>query len=346
MCSRQTSSDPLGDRSFNKKAVALISGGLDSALAIHLITKQGIEVTALHFISFFTQGDPRADDSSVSVTARQLGVPLIFRERGDDFLDIVRNPRYGHGKHMNPCIDCRIYSLVKAKEVMHEIGASFLVTGEVVGQRPMSQRRDTMRLIEKRAGCEGILVRPLSARILPPTLPEETGILDREQLLDIAGRGRKAQLQLAAEIGLEGYSPPAGGCLLTEKVYSDRLKDLLQDMEEVDQRALSLLTTGRHIRLRPGLKIVVGRNQDDNERILRLSKGRSLIVPNDFPGPAVAVHGDPSSEEERLIASIIRRYARESTRGERIHIRDASGKEREIVVKEVASHEWISDNMI
>lgn len=346
MSSQPTYSNPDCVNTLNRKAVALISGGLDSALAIQLIKSQGIEITALHFLSFFTQGDPTADDSPVSLIARQLEVPLIFRERGDDFLDIVRNPRYGHGKNINPCIDCRIYSLIKAKEVMHEIGASFLVTGEVVGQRPMSQRRDTMRLIEKRSGCEGILVRPLSAKILAPTLPEQAGILDREKLLDVAGRGRKVQLGLAAEIGLEGFSPPAGGCLLTEKVYSDRLRDLLDDEQDVARRELSLLATGRHIRVRPGLKIVVGRNKDENDRIQQLSEGGLLFFPSGFPGPVVAVQGSPSPEEERLIGSIIRRYARESARGEEIGIRDRFGEEREIVVTEVASPEWISDKMI
>lgn len=346
MSSQPTSSNLNSERTFNRSAVALISGGLDSALAIHLVKSQGIHITALHFISFFSQRDPMADDSPVRVVARQLDVPVIFRDRGDDFLDVIRHPRYGHGKNINPCIDCRIYSLIKAREVMHELGASFLVTGEVVGQRPMSQRKNTMRLIEKQSGCEGILVRPLSARLLEPTLPERAGILDREKLLDVAGRGRKVQLSLAAELGLKGFSPPAGGCLLTEKVYSDRLKDLLDDKEDLEREELGLLAVGRHIRVRPGLKLVVGRNKDENERIRRLSTVGFLFFPTDFPGPITLALGQPSHEEEHLIGGIIRRYSKEATRGEHIGIRDSSGEVREIAVSEVAQPEWILDHMV
>jgi tRNA-specific 2-thiouridylase len=331
---------------LNKRAVALISGGLDSALAIHLVKKQGIEVTGLHFTSFFSPVDPRSEDSPITVTAGQLDIPVLYRPKGDDFIQLLRNPRYGYGKNLNPCIDCRIYTFVKAKTVMREIGASFIVTGEVVGQRPMSQRRNTMRLIEKQSGCDGIVLRPLSAKILPPTLPEQAGIIDRDQLLDVAGRGRKVQLRLARELGLTGYSPPAGGCLLTDQNFSRRLKDLLDDREDVRAEDLALLAIGRHLRLRPGLKIVVGRREAENDRLEELADAGTLFYPVDFPGPVVLAQGRPEPAEEQRIGSIIRRYSREADRGDWIGIRNNSAEERRIRVAEVAQDEWISDHMI
>jgi len=331
---------------MNKKAVALLSGGLDSALAIHLVQRQGVEIAALHLPSFFSPLDTDDENSPVRLLARQLGVPLLLREKGDDFLDIIRNPRYGHGKNLNPCIDCRIYSFIKAKQVMDEVGASFIVTGEVVGQRPMSQRRDALRLIEKQADCRGIILRPLSAQVLPSTRPEEEGVVDRQELLGISGRGRKTQLRLADELGLSGYSPPAGGCLLTDKGFSQRVRDLLSEEMEVHKRDLALLRVGRHIRLRPQLKIIVGRNQSDNQRLESLSGGRTIFNPVDFPGPLVLVHGDPNAEEESLIASVLRRYARESSRGEWIEVRNPAGGSRKIRVEHAADDSWIQEHLL
>lgn len=323
-----------------------MSGGLDSILAVHLVLGQGVDVTGLHFTSFFSPVDAESEGSPVTLTARQVGIPVIFRPRGDDFLDIIRNPRYGHGKNLNPCVDCRIYSFVKAKEVMEEIGASFIVTGEVVGQRPMSQRRNTIRLIEKQAGCDGIILRPLSAKLLPPSFPEQAGIVDREQLLDVAGRGRKVQLRLADELGLTGYSQPAGGCLLTDKGFSNRLGDLLDDMKDLSPEDLQLLGVGRHIRLRPGLKIVVGRRQAENERLRELESAGILFEPVGFPGPTALAMGRPDPQEENLIGSVLRRYSRVSARGTTIAVRDPGAGERRIRVTDVADEEWIATRMI
>jgi len=327
-------------------AVALLSGGLDSALAIHLVQRQGIEITALHFSSFFSPLDPTEQDSPVQVLARGLGVPLVLMPKGDDFLQIIRNPRYGLGKNMNPCIDCRIYTFVKAKELMEKIGASFIVTGEVAGQRPMSQRKHTMRLIDKSSGCDGIVVRPLSAKVLPVTIPENQGLIDREQLLGVTGRGRKVQLEMAEQMGLTGYSPPAGGCLLTDPGFSRRLKDLLDDRTDVSKSDLLLLRMGRHIRLRPGLKIVVGRNEEENNRILDFAADTTLFAPKDFPGPFILALGDLEPSEEIIIGSVLRRYVKESSRGESIAIRYPNGADRVVSVTEVAQNDWISDHMI
>jgi hypothetical protein len=323
-----------------------LSGGLDSALAIHLVKRQGIEITALHFPSFFSPLDPDSKDDPVKLLARQLDVPLVLQPKGKDFIDIIRNPRYGHGKNLNPCIDCRIYTFVKAKEFMEGIGASFIVTGEVSGQRPMSQRKQTLKMIEKQAGCAGIILRPLSAHALEPTRPELEGVVDRTQLLGVTGRGRKIQLHLAEELGLQGYSPPAGGCLLTDRGFSQRLRDLLGEKSEVNEQELNLLRVGRHIRVRPGLKIVVGRNQADNQRLEELGSGNSLFRPVEFPGPVVLVDGSPNPEEELLIAGVVGRYARESTRGEWVEARDPAGETHRIRLQQLTDNDWIQEHLL
>jgi tRNA-uridine 2-sulfurtransferase len=336
----------LEERPLTRKAVALLSGGLDSALAIYLVKRQGIEITALHFPSFFSPLDPESEDAPVKLLARQLDVPLVLQPKGNDFIDIIRNPRYGHGKNLNPCIDCRIYSFIKAREFMESIGASFIVTGEVAGQRPMSQRRETMKLIEKRAGCAGIVLRPLSAHALAPTRPEEAGVVDRTQLLSVTGRGRKTQLHMAEELGLYGYSPPAGGCLLTDRGFSERVRDLLAEKDEVNEEELNLLRVGRHIRVRPGLKIIVGRNQSDNQRLEELSRGSVVFHPVDFPGPVVLADGCPDPEEDLLIAGVVSRYARESSRGEWVEARCPTGGARRIRVRHLTGNDWIQEHLL
>jgi len=332
--------------SVKKKAVALMSGGLDSALAVHLVKQQGIEVTAVHFTSFFSTTDPSDENWPVGKLAQQLGVPVVLRPKGRDFLDLIRNPRYGHGKNINPCIDCRIYTFIKAKAFMEEIGASFMVTGEVVGQRPMSQRRHTIRLIEKQAECDGIVLRPLSARTLERTLPELDGTVDRDRLLNVAGRGRKVQLALAQQLGLTGYSPPAGGCLLTDRVFAGRLADLLRHTLEPSQPELDLLRFGRHMRLHEGLRIVVGRKQDENDRLDDLSNAGVLFYPLDFPGPSILAIGRPTPEEESIIGGVVRRYSKESYRQGQIAAREPSGRERIVAVHHIADDPWISSHMI
>ncbi len=343
---QKSSLDGSERRTLNKKALALLSGGLDSALAIHLVTKQGIEVIGVHFSSFFSPIQGEDDGSPVLLTARQLGIPVEFARKGDDFLEIIKNPQHGRGKNINPCIDCRIYTLKKTMELMDEHGASFLVTGEVVGQRPMSQRKETMRMIEKRANASGLIVRPLSAKILPPTLPEEHGILDREQLLDIAGRGRKRQLALAHEIGLTGYSTPAGGCLLTDQTFSRRLKDLIDHGLDLNPGTLALLKTGRHIRISEKLKVIVSRNESENNFILDQLTGGVVFQPKGFPGPVALCQGTLFQGSEIIISAIIRRYSKEASRGDSIDV--FGPDERHSVVKtyDIADDDWIQSRMI
>lgn len=347
MCSQPMSSDTgPGRHRLNRKALALLSGGLDSALAIHLVKRQGVDVTAVSFTSFFSPLDTDRPDSTVRVLAEQLDVPLILRPKGRDFLDIIRNPAHGHGKNLNPCIDCRIYTFRKAKELAQEIAASFIVTGEVLGQRPMSQRRDAMALIDRESGCRGLVLRPLSALLLPPTFPEEAGVIDRGQLLDVAGRGRKVQLRIAKEIGLTGYSSPAGGCLLTDKGFSSRLRDLLEAVEEPTPEDLELLRVGRHFRLRPGLKIVVGRNQEENRSLEELAGPNTIFSPREFPGPTIVCVGSPEPDEYCLIGSVVRRYSKESSRGDRISVRGPDAGERLITVSEIAAEDWLSERVL
>jgi len=335
-----------GRHRLTRKALALLSGGLDSALAIYLVKRQGVDVTAVSFTSFFSPLDADLPDSTVKILAQQLDVPLILRPKGTDFLELIRNPAHGHGKNLNPCIDCRIYTFRKARELAEEMGASFIVTGEVLGQRPMSQRRDAMALIDKESGCRGLVLRPLSALLMPPTLPEEAGIIDREQLLNVGGRGRKVQLRMAREIGLSGYSPPAGGCLLTDKGFSSRLRDLLEAIENPTPEDLELLRVGRHFRLRPGLKIVVGRNQEENRRLEELAGPNMIFSPSEFPGPTIVCIGNPEPNENALIGSVIRRYSKEPSRGERIVVRWPDGRESVITVSETAAEDWLSERVL
>jgi hypothetical protein len=238
--------------------------------------------------------------------AEEFAVPIIVIHKGMDYIKMVENPPHGHGSAMNACIDCRIYMLRKVKEMMPELGASFVITGEVLGQRPMSQQRHTIRLIEKESGLQDLILRPLSAQHFEPTLPEREGIVDRDKLLNISGRGRKPQFELAENLGVTDYPCPAGGCLLTDKVIAARLRDLFDHAVDYNQTDLVSLTLGRHYRLYPDLKIILGRNQEENERLTSLAKdGQSIFEPENFRGPTILALGHLNSEREAAIGEII-----------------------------------------
>ncbi|MEM3463968.1 MAG: tRNA 4-thiouridine(8) synthase ThiI [Candidatus Bathyarchaeia archaeon] len=254
------------------KALALFSGGLDSSLAIKMIQEQGIAVEAITFLTPFYSA--RAGGFSLERAAQQLGVPLTVMRLSLDYVrQVIRKPKYGYGKHMNPCIDCHIYMLKKAKQYARQIGASFIITGEVLDERPMSQHWKALKIVEEESGLKGRLLRPLSAKLLPPTEPEKAGIVDRSKLLDIRGRSRKRQLALAKAYGITEYQSPAGGCLLTYKEFAAKLRDLLEHKKRVSITDLELLKIGRHFRLGKN-KIIVGRNKEENEALLKL-KGRN-----------------------------------------------------------------------
>lgn len=292
------------------KALALLSGGLDSILAIKLIKEQGVDVIALNFTSpFCTCTKKGSSCSSAAAAAKQLNVPLKVISKGMDYFKIVENPKFGYGSAMNPCIDCRIYLMRKAKEVMESEGASFLISGEVVGQRPMSQMKHTLRLIEKEAGVEDILLRPLSAKLLPATLPERMGWIDRNKLLGISGRGRKEQINLATQSKID-YPCPAGGCLLTDKNIARRLKDLFQYKKEYTLEDIKLLKIGRHFRLSPHLKVIIARNEEEGIKLSHyFDKNKDLLLLCLQPkGPAVLVK-EFQGKIDDVIFSIIYRYS-------------------------------------
>ncbi|MEW5955403.1 MAG: hypothetical protein AB1626_02590 [Candidatus Micrarchaeota archaeon] len=269
------------------KAVMLLSGGLDSLVAAKLLLDQGIKLEGLTLTSpFCTCGGAAGGCAAATRSAQQLGIPLKIVAKGRDYLEIVENPKHERGRALNACIDCRIYSFRKAAELVGECGADFIATGEVVGQRPMSQTRYKLQLIEKAAGLEGIVVRPLSARLLPPTIPEQRGLVDRQKLLAIGGRGRKPQMELAKKNNY-GYDCPAGGCLLTEKEYSRKLVDLFEH-KPYSLRDVLLLRVGRHYRLNGRAKVVLGRNEAENALLQKMAGDNALLEP-DFPAPTALV---------------------------------------------------------
>ena len=253
------------------KALALFSGGLDSILAAKLILNQGIDVAAVIFVTPFHLR--KNGGCGAAEAARQLGVPLKIVNVGDEYLKMVRKPKHGYGRNMNPCIDCRIFILKKAKKYAKEIGASFIFTGEVLDERPMSQHFKAMKIIEEEAGVKGKILRPLSAKLLPEIGMEKKGIVDRKKLLGIRGRSRKPQIKLAEEFNIKNYPSPAGGCLLTCKEYADKLRDLFKHKKRCSMADVSLLKVGRHFRFGEN-KIIVGRNEAENN-LLAAEKARN-----------------------------------------------------------------------
>lgn len=295
---------------MNKKAVALFSGGLDSMLAIKLMLDEGIEVHALNFLTVFCTCTSKGCMHQATKAAKDLAVPLKVMNITEEYMQIVKNPKYGRGRNMNPCIDCRIFTFKKAKEFMEEIKASFVITGEVLGERPMSQRRQAIEIIEKHSGLEGLIVRPLSAKLFEATIPEKTGIVDRNKLLDIQGRRRDRQISLAAQFGINDYPCPAGGCLLTDKGFSNRLKDLFKYSPNYDISDLHLLKVGRQFRMSEEAKLFVGRDEKENTRLLNFSQpGDFIFDVLDIPSPIGLVRGSIAEKEIELISSIITRYS-------------------------------------
>jgi tRNA U34 2-thiouridine synthase MnmA/TrmU len=294
------------------KAVALLSGGLDSLLAILTMLGQEIQVNAIRFITpFDTDGSVRTfQKKDFRSFKHTLGFDITVHHLGNEMLEIVKTPKHGYGKNMNPCIDCRILMLREAKRVMDMIGADFLVTGEVLGQRPMSQRKDMLYHIDKEAGVTDVVVRPLSAQLLRIALPERQGIIDREKLYAFTGRSRKPQIALARELGLPTYPPPAGGCLLTEPNYAMRLKDLLTHDADPAMRDIDLLKTGRHFRYSPRCKIIVGRDKTENAVIESLAQEDDyLLRVEGYGSPMTLVTGDVTAESLQFASAICARYA-------------------------------------
>lgn len=306
------------------RAIGMLSGGLDSTLALKLMQLQGVEVKAINFYTGFciteTQRrlggrhkDGKVPRNEALRAGADLGVEVELVDISDKgYLDIIANPRYGYGANANPCVDCRIFMMSRAREIMEKEGADFIFTGEVLGQRPKSQRRDTLGLIEKKSGLEGRLLRPLSAKLLPPTIPELEGKVDREKLQGISGRGRTPQMTLAKELGVTDYPQPAGGCcFLTDESFGRKFHDLLDHraVRKIERDEIVLLATGRHFRIAPTVKLIVGRAEGENfvlERYADETRWRLEAV--DHMGPLALVEGEPGYEERVTASRIVARY--------------------------------------
>jgi len=286
------------------KALALFSGGLDSILAAKLLQKQGINVECITFETPFFS----ADKARSGVVHAALPILHVF-DITEDHLTMLRSPRYGYGKNMNPCIDCHTLMLKKAGEFMASTGASVLATGEVLGQRPMSQTKQSLHIVAKNSGYQDYILRPLSAKLLPVTKPEQEGLVNREQLWDIQGRGRHRQMEAAVEFGIKEYPAPAGGCLLTDVMFSKRLKELFAH-DDFTIPSIHLLKAGRHFRINEQIKIIVGRHLRDNTLIERYAKSNDVMLhTGNFPGPTTLISGNASPEELRIAASLCILYS-------------------------------------
>jgi tRNA-uridine 2-sulfurtransferase len=292
------------------KAFSLFSGGLDSTLAARAVMDQGVEVTALHFITPFFGYDSKGREAIASENfKKKYGIDVRILDVSREYIEMVRKPVYGYGKNFNPCLDCKIFMMRKAREIMLTEGADFIISGEVLGQRPMSQRRDAMSIVERDSGLKGYLLRPLCAKLLKPTIPEQKGLVDREKLYGFSGRSRRPQMELAERFGMKDYATPAGGCVLTDPVLSKRVRELLLKDGEVDARDVQILSVGRLFNF-PSGTLRVGRNERDNDKLVSLSsEGDVIIRARDYPGPVSLFRGRPSEGDLELAARITVRYS-------------------------------------
>lgn len=299
------------------KAIGLFSGGLDSILAVKLMTEQGLDVEVVQYRLGFESlhierlVKHRTPEVVLSDIERQLGVPIQCLDVRQEFLPLVFAPRHGYGSGMNPCVDCKIFILKKAKAYMETHDAQFVFTGEVIGQRPMSQYRQTLLQTEKLAGLQGYLLRPLSAQLLDPTIPEQQGWVDREKLLAISGRSRTIQMELAQHYHL-AYPQPSGGCLLTDPKFSERFRELLafKPKDQITVEDIELLKLGRHFRLADTLKLIVGRHAIDNTFLQQHTAGKWVAEVQGYQGPLAIIDGEPTELQWEQIAQIVVSYTK------------------------------------
>ncbi len=289
-------------------ALALFSGGLDSILACRVVAAQGIAVQAVKFITPFFGYELLAQEQEYADKVRDsYGIEVVLRDVSESYFAMLRNPPHGYGKNFNPCIDCKILLFREAKRLMPEFSASFLITGEVIGQRPMSQRRDTLRVIERDSGCTGILLRPLCAKTQEPTFAERDGLVDRELLLDFNGRGRQPQIQLAEQFGISDYPRPAGGCVLTETDQAKRIAWYYSRYPKVRLNDIRLLLFGRHFQLPHGGWLVLGRDEAENARLEALhDPGDFLVHMPERSGPMGVLHSGHQDEFAAVAGLVVR----------------------------------------
>jgi len=336
-----------------RKAAALVSGGLDSMLAVRVIQEQGIQVEGLNFYTGFCveghthairrQDQAKQKRNNALWVADQLGIRLHILDVVEEYKDVVLNPRHGYGANLNPCLDCKVFMVRKASEWMVGHGFDFLITGEVVGQRPMSQRKDTLPVVQDESGIGDLLLRPLSARRLPPTRPEREGWVDRSRLLDLHGRSRKPQMALAAHYGLRDYAQPAGGCcFLTDAQYAVKLADLWRSRGErrYELDDIILLKVGRHIRPAPHFKVIVAREEGEGNFLHGYRKQHVALRSVSHTGPYALIDGDPTVQDVLLAARVVARYGHgRDADVVTIAVSDRDGPERDLVVRPLPPHE-------
>jgi len=343
-----------------RKAIALISGGLDSMLAAKTVMEQGVHVEGINFFTGFCveghthaireKDKSKAKRNNALWVAEQLGIKLHIVDVIEEYKKVLINPKHGYGANMNPCLDCKIFMVNKAKQWLVENNFDFIITGEVIGQRPMSQRKWTMPIISEQSGADDLLLRPLCAKNLPETLPEREGWVDREKLHSITGRSRKPQMSMAEKFGLNDYAQPAGGCcFLTDKKYSAKLVDLWQARNSKDYELddVMLLKVGRHIRPKPHFKMIIAREEGEGRFMEGYKRDFISMVCTSHTGPFVLVDGEPSAEDLYLAASITARYG-QGRHADQVDmtIRDKDGSERIIQVKPLAGEQLPEDWVI
>ena len=337
----------------NRKAVALVSGGLDSMLAVRVMQEQGIHVEGINFFTgFCVEGHTHAirkkdrdkpKRNNALWVAEQLGIKLHIIDVSEDYKSVVINPKHGYGANLNPCLDCKGFMVHEAMEWMKKHDFDFLITGEVMGQRPMSQRKDTMPVVTKESGAGDLLLRPLCAKLLPETLPEREGWVDREQLLGFSGRNRKPQISLAEKFGFKEFAQPAGGCcFLTDPSYSSKLADLWkargEKTYEIDD--IVMLKVGRHLRPRPHFKLIIAREEGETNFLRGYRKNYLSLNTISHPGPVSLIDGEPDEDDLELAARLVARFS--SGREEEqvtVEVMQKNGESRNIDVKPLAADE-------
>ena len=305
-----------------KRAVSLISGGLDSLLSTKIIIDQGIHVEGINFFTGFCveghthairkQKSDKPKRNNALWVAEQLGIKLHIIDVIEEYRDVLLNPKHGYGKNMNPCLDCKGFMVKKAKQWMESNNFDFIITGEVIGQRPMSQRKETMPIVQEESGADDLLLRPLCAKHLPTTKAEKEGWIDREKLLDFSGRTRKPQIDLAKKYGFDDYATPAGGCcFLTDKQYSNKLVDMWESRGKRDYQLddLMMLKVGRHIRPNKRFKIIVAREEGEVKFLQGYRNQYANIYPTSCNGPVALIEGNPNQEDLRIATKIVARYS-------------------------------------
>ena len=345
---------------MQRKAVALVSGGLDSMLAVRVIQEQGIHVEGINFFTgFCVEGHTHAirkrdrkkpKRNNALWVAEQLGIKLHIIDIVEEYKEVVFNPKYGYGAHLNPCLDCKIFMVKKAKEWMEAHGFDFIITGEVIGQRPKSQRKDTLPVVQRDSGIGDLLLRPLCAKNLPPTLPEREGWVDRDKLYDFSGRSRKPQIALARRFGIEDFAQPAGGCcFLTDEQYSRKLADLWQarGSRQYEMDDIMLLKVGRHIRPKPHFKLIVAREEGEGNFLQGYRRLYPSLKTVSHGGPLALIDGEPTEEDLALAARIVARYSQGKNAPEvEFEYRDTEGNTRALKVAPLPPHEMKPEWML